>query len=164
MINRSRFALVSAPSIPPQAFRINRPNVVSESFESEVVIVNLDSGCYFSLLGSATTLWLQLERNAMTIKCAEAILEQTYDCDGIDIAGEISSFLSRLIKENLIVAENLESDLGLPSPEQTIHKRPFETPILEAFTDLQELLLLDPIHDVDDSGWPVAAAPELDAK
>ena len=68
---------MSASSNLPQAFRINRPNVVSESFESEVVIVNLDSGCYFSLLGSATTLWLQLERNAMTIKSAEVILQQT---------------------------------------------------------------------------------------
>ena len=44
---------MSASSDLFQAFRINRPNVVSESFEGEVVIVNLDSGCYFSLLGSA---------------------------------------------------------------------------------------------------------------
>ena len=155
---------MSASSSLPQAFRINRPNVVSESFESEVVIVNLDSGCYFSLLGSATTLWLQLERNAMTIKSAEAILQQTYDCTGVNVAGEISSFLSKLFKEDLIVAEDLESALDSPSPEQIPHKKPFEPPILETFTDLQDILLLDPVHDVDDAGWPVAASPAPDAE
>lgn len=155
---------MSASSGLFQAFRINRPNVVSESFEGEVVIVNLDSGCYFSLLGSATTLWLQFERSTMTIKGAEVILRQAYDCDGMDIAGEISTFLNKLINEDLIVAENLESDLGPPSLEQIPHKRPFEPPILEVFTDLQDILLLDPIHDVDDAGWPVAAAPARDAK
>ena len=155
---------VSASSDLFQAFRINRPNVVSESFEGEVVIVNLDSGCYFSLLGSATTLWLQLERSTMTINSAEAILRQTYDCDGMDIAGEIRTFLNKLFNEHLIVAENLESDLDSPSSEQIPHKRPFEPPILEAFTDLQDILLLDPIHDVDDAGWPVAAATAPDAK
>jgi hypothetical protein len=155
---------VSASSDLFQAFRINRPNVVGESFEGEVVIVNLDSGCYFSLLGSAITLWRQLESGTITIKSAEAILRQTYVCDGMDIAGQISTFLNKLIKEHLIVAETLESDLDPPIPEQIIHKGPFEPPILESFTDLQDILLLDPIHDVDDAGWPVAAVPAPDAK
>jgi len=155
---------VSSSSNPIHAFRINRPNVVSECFESEVVIVNLDSGCYFSLLGSATTLWLQLERNPMTSKSAETVLRETYDCDGVDIAEEVNRFLDKLFKENLIVAEKLESALDSPSPEQIPNKRPFEPPILETFTDLQDILLLDPIHDVDDAGWPVAASPARDAE
>ena len=31
---------------------------------------------------------------------------------------------------------------------------PFDAPILKRYTDQQELLLLDPIHEVDDIGWP----------
>jgi hypothetical protein len=27
-------------------------------------------------------------------------------------------------------------------------------PVLDKYTDMQELLLLDPIHEVDDAGWP----------
>jgi hypothetical protein len=26
--------------------------------------------------------------------------------------------------------------------------------LLNKYSDMQELLLLDPIHDVDDAGWP----------
>jgi hypothetical protein len=32
--------------------------------------------------------------------------------------------------------------------------RPYSPPKLSAYTDMQELLLLDPVHEVDDAGWP----------
>ena len=30
----------------------------------------------------------------------------------------------------------------------------FEAPVLEKYTDMQTLLLVDPVHEVDDRGWP----------
>jgi hypothetical protein len=30
----------------------------------------------------------------------------------------------------------------------------FSRPILTKYTDMKELLLLDPIHEVDETGWP----------
>jgi hypothetical protein len=30
----------------------------------------------------------------------------------------------------------------------------FEPPLLEKFTDMEDLLLLDPVHEVDGRGWP----------
>ena len=143
-----------------QAFRINCPNVVSETFEGEVVIVNLESGCYFSLLGSATRIWQQLESGPSSIKTIEEVLAQSYICIDVNIANAVESLLSRLIKEELIVLE--DPALAIPPmnlDQQAAGPRPFEPPTLEAFTDLQDILLLDPIHDVDEAGWPVAAPP-----
>jgi hypothetical protein len=31
---------------------------------------------------------------------------------------------------------------------------PFQPPLFEKFTDMEAMLLLDPVHDVDDEGWP----------
>ena len=31
----------------------------------------------------------------------------------------------------------------------------FTEPVLEEFDDLKDLLLLDPVHDVAEAGWPV---------
>ena len=31
----------------------------------------------------------------------------------------------------------------------------FTTPTLEIFSDMQDILLLDPVHDVDERGWPI---------
>ena len=30
----------------------------------------------------------------------------------------------------------------------------FEAPSLEKYTDMQDLVLLDPVHEVDQTGWP----------
>ena len=35
-----------------------------------------------------------------------------------------------------------------------IERLSFEAPILHKYTDMQDLLLLDPIHEVDEAGWP----------
>jgi hypothetical protein len=34
--------------------------------------------------------------------------------------------------------------------------------LVERFTDMQDLLLLDPIHDTSDMGWPQRASPTRD--
>jgi hypothetical protein len=36
-------------------------------------------------------------------------------------------------------------------------KAPFAEPALEKHTDMQDLILLDPVHEVDARGWPHAA-------
>jgi hypothetical protein len=143
----------------PEIVRINAPNVVSEKFEREVVVVNLESGCYFSLLGSAPTIWQQLEAGAMCIKDLLEAVIQAYDCTGMDASALMTNFLKELLDQALIVpAEPTERfiDASKATPNDMA---PFEPPILEVFTDLQDILLLDPIHDVDDAGWPVAAPP-----
>ena len=36
-------------------------------------------------------------------------------------------------------------------------KLPFVAPKLETYTDMQDIILLDPVHKVDSRGWPHAA-------
>jgi hypothetical protein len=42
-----------------------------------------------------------------------------------------------------------------PEPVPQTEKKHFVAPCLHKYTDMQELLLIDPIHDVDDYGWPI---------
>lgn len=52
--------------------------------------------------------------------------------------------------------------MGVESGDDEIdltERRPYQPPQVEAFNDLQDILLLDPIHDVDEAGWPMAAPP-----
>jgi hypothetical protein len=35
-------------------------------------------------------------------------------------------------------------------------RRPFDEPVLEKFEDMQDLILLDPVFEVDEAGWPSA--------
>ena len=34
----------------------------------------------------------------------------------------------------------------------------YQAPSLEKYSDLQDLLLIDPIHEADESGWPSVAS------
>lgn len=146
------------PSLP-EAVRINAPNVVSEVFGHEVVVVNLESGCYFSLLGSAPTIWKALERGAIRIDQLIETMIQAYDCNNKECRSEIAGFLNQLLEQQLIVLADPAEVRNTSDSLSTAGRSLFEPPVLEVFTDLQDILLLDPIHDVDDAGWPVAAPP-----
>ena len=46
--------------------------------------------------------------------------------------------------------------IALPAGEDEVPLSPmaFEKPVIEKFSDMQEMLLLDPIHEVSEMGWP----------
>lgn len=72
------------------------------------------------------------------------------------IQNGIDTFLAELYAENLIVplpqAPSLQG-----TPATPVQKLAFQTPVIEKFTDMADLLLLDPIHEVDETaGWPRA--------
>ena len=143
----------------PEIVRINTPNVVSEQFEREIVAVNLESGCYFSLLGSAPTIWQQLEVGAVRVKDLLEAVIQAYDCTDIDASALTTNFLKQLLNQALIVPGE-PTERFIEDNKPSLDTQPtFEPPVLEVFTDLQDILLLDPIHDVDDAGWPIATPP-----
>lgn len=123
--------------------RPNRPDVIDETFDGEAVLVNLESGCYYSLSPAATVLW-----NLVSEGRSAASLGASVDAE----PELIQSFVDRFIEEGLI--SEGEADAG-PAAERVAIEG---APTIERFTDMQELLMLDPIHDValDADGWPVA--------
>jgi len=151
---------MSASSI----LRVNRSKVVSELFDDEVVIIDMVSGNYFSLDTVGAEIWTLIQNDAT----AEGIvrkLTQIYEGDPSIIDTSVRQFLERIQAEQLVIAvdgEACESNPpGLAGEEHapSSERKVFRPPTLSKFTDMQELLLLDPIHDVDETGWP-APAPD----
>lgn len=124
----------------------NEPSVISEPMDSELVVINLESGCYYNLSPSAAKIWMKLESGA-TI---DAIIQsqQTNDADQQEAAQEIDVFCRYLQYESLMVV--VESD----DIEVDCAAMDYEKPKIEKFSDMQEMLLLDPIHEVTEMGWP----------
>jgi hypothetical protein len=139
-----------------QRFRINTPTVTHETIDGEAVIINLDSGNYYSLVEVGSFIWGLIENGASASEVQHLVL-QGYDGNATDVDRSVQELLAQLQQENLIVpldgAEAFESDQVLSSNNG--HKKPsFNPPVLHKYSDMQELLLLDPIHDVDEAGWP----------
>jgi hypothetical protein len=81
-------------------------------------------------------------------------LAATYDAPKSDIDGAVTALIGELAREGLIVPAREDALLPEVASAAPQAKQPFEPPVLEKFTDVQELLALDPIHDVDGTGWP----------
>jgi hypothetical protein len=131
--------------------RVAGANVHSKVFEDEVVVLEMKTGTYFSLRGCGVEVWKLIEENASTARIAEA-LEARYDAPGSGIASAVESLVDELTEGGLIVSDRSIEPGGTIS--HATEKAPFSAPEVERFTDMQDLLLLDPIHEVDDSGWP----------
>jgi hypothetical protein len=139
-----------------QRFRVNTPTVTHETIDGEAVIINLDSGNYYSLVEAGSFIWALVERGASASELQD-LLQQTYQGEARDIDRGVQELLAQLQQENLIVPVDGAPavDLTEVMPSSNGHGKPsFTAPSLNKFSDMQELLLLDPIHDVDEAGWP----------
>lgn len=137
-----------------QRFRVNTPTVTHEIIDGEAVIINLDSGNYYSLVEEGSFIWSLVEKGASASELQNVIL-QTYQGDAQEIDRGVQELLAQLQQENLIVLVDGAGEVLEVSPDSNNHEKPlFNPPSLNKYSDMQELLLLDPIHDVDDAGWP----------
>jgi hypothetical protein len=134
---------------------LTNPQIMHETIEGETIIIDLSTGTYFSLRGSGPAIWNALAGGADVAGVRQS-LEQLYDAAPGEIDGAMEAFLAQLEAEGLIAPGAAK---GVPSAavEPVVSRIPFEPPQLEKYEDLQDIILLDPVHMVDDAGWPHAA-------
>jgi Coenzyme PQQ synthesis protein D (PqqD) len=140
-------------------FRINTPAVVSEIFDDEMVIINLDNGNYYSTNKVAADIWAFIDRAAVVSKIIEGIGHR-YSENFEDIESAVTRFIAELQEEKLIVPIEMDQAGKIDRPDSSAETGTereeliFEEPVLKVYNDMQELLLLDPVHEVDETGWP----------
>lgn len=141
----------------PQAPRLapNTPGVAHETVDDEVVIINLVSGDYYSCLGVAADAWRALAAGATPSEVADAIsgAYEVGDAD-VDVCADLTTFAGALVDEQLLVPRG-----GDPEPLPTFGGGPYVAPVFEKFSDMADLIILDPVHDVSGQGWPHAPGP-----
>jgi len=134
-------------------YEIYSPQVIQETIEGEVIIVSLDSGNYYSLNRSGGEVW-QLALASYSQAEIISELQRSYLSGGVNPGDTVPGFLNQLVEHQLLKPSSA-GKTPQPKKNQKIEtNNPFEEPRLEAYSDMQELLLLDPIHEVDESGWP----------
>ncbi len=135
-------------------FSIKRPDIVHETIEGETVIVNLENGVYYSLRDSGVDVWNLIETGTNFDELLD-YLNDHYEGSSEEMKNSLVDLLVILQKEGLVKVSSSKPESKKGSPSNTNRKKfKFSPPLLEKFSDLQELLLLDPIHEVDEEGWP----------
>jgi len=130
------------------SYRMNSPKVVAETIDNESVVINLDKGTYYSIRGTGSELWDALRAGVPTGVLLTQVAAHAGDQTASDTA---TKFIEKLIEEELIVPDH--STEGSTANFAV----PYSPPDVVKYSDMEALLLLDPIHDVDEVGWPVPA-------
>lgn len=136
-------------------FRIG-PEIVHETVDGEVIAIDLANGSYYSLAGSGPVVWELLGHGVTEAEIREA-LAAGFDGEEAEIASAVATLLEQLQEHGLIAVVEGGAG-GPPSAAADGARTAFEAPRLERYNDMKDYFLLDPIHEVDPTGWPRPAA------
>jgi hypothetical protein len=129
----------------------NMPAVVSEAIDGEVIVIHLERGSYFSLRDTAAELWELVEQGCASETIVEAMSARYSSARADEVAREATRFLGELKEEGLVVDAD---GAAVEAPDLGSASADFAPPQLEKYTDLQDLIMMDPIHEVEPEGWP----------
>ena len=136
-------------------FRVNSPTVIHEAIDGETVVVNLESGTYYSLNDSGSAVWDCVARGLGDGQIVDQLCAR-FSGDRGQIEAGVGQILGDMQREHLIIpASDSVVQEAPPSGAGTVlQQKAFMMPALQKYSDMEDLLLLDPIHDVADTGWP----------
>lgn len=134
-----------------QPLAANRPDVIDESFEGEITIIHLGTGLFYGLDACASSVWLHM-RDGRRPDTTVAALAQAYDQPSHELEPHVLALVDQLCAQGLLVPCDDEG----PDAAVTASAA-WREPTMQQFTDMQDLLLLDPVHDIelDENGWPI---------
>jgi Coenzyme PQQ synthesis protein D (PqqD) len=133
-------------------FKVNSAKVVHETIEGEAILIHLDNGFYYSLDGAGAEIWGLLAAS-FSAEEAAAALDGRYDADAGTLAAEVSRLADELVAEDLLESGG-EAPAGSPNGAAPEAPHAFAAPELKRYEDMQDFLLVDPIHETSEAGWP----------
>lgn len=132
---------------------ITDSDVVYEEYEDEIIFLQLRQGFYYTLDRVAGDVIVALLRAATLDEAVNWLLDR-YAADKAQLLAYCEQVWERLASEQLFVprAEGSQEAAGLDP--YSANKSEL-TPInIEKFEDIQDILMFDPVHEVNEDGWP----------
>lgn len=120
--------------------------VMVHDYGDEVVVANLTTGWFYSLTGAHRCIWAALLEGHSPAEIHEA-------CDpAVRARGVLTEVLALATDSDLLVSTTLGA------PAVALASIAWQEGGIESFDDLQDALLLDPVHEVGAEGWPYVAS------
>ena len=141
---------------------ITNPQAMHETIDGETIVIDLSSGTYYSLRGSGSAIWNAIASGASREAVVDH-LDSMYETAPGEAADATDAFLAELEGEQLVARGNGAGPSEAPASTPAEARSPFEPPRLEKYEDMQDIILLDPVHMVDDQGWPHPAPAGRDS-
>jgi Coenzyme PQQ synthesis protein D (PqqD) len=134
-------------------YRVNAPQVIHETIDDETIVINLDSGTYYSLRGTGAEIWSMLFSSLSADEVVSELLRR-HEGDADKVRAAVGDLVDELCADRLLLPDD-EADPAPPIAVFDGVRSAFEPPQFERFSDMEHLIAIDPIHEVDPAkGWP----------
>ena len=131
-------------------YKLNEAKMFADVTNNIAIVINSETGIYYAMNNCGSIVF-----QAILDGCSkESIVENLKKIEScpVDIEQKLQLFIDDLLQKEIIV-EGGQSSKNSTFDETVIKQDNFEMKVLE-YADAQEMLLADPIHDVDESeGW-----------
>lgn len=124
-------------------FRPNDAEVTAQVLDGEAIIINLSTGVYYSMDKVGGFLWTMIAEGHSSQEIVAAIIAR-YHASPEQVQADVERVAEELIRENLVISAD-----HVPPPQVTEErlpqqKGPYESPTLNIYRDMSDLLALDP--------------------
>ncbi len=133
-----------------QRYQPNEPNVIQEVIDGEAIIADLGRGLYFSLDDLGSRIWAALVSGCSSRDITEVCTSRL----SAEAGQGFQDLLDQLLAEQLLVPAAGDGTANGAATFLDGFEDAYAPPRLSKYTDMEQLLLLDPIHEVDETGWP----------
>ncbi len=130
----------------------NADEVAVEVLHGEAVLINLATGHYYSMDSAGAAIWELVDQRLSAGEIVRALTQQ-YDIAAEQARNDLKRLLDELEAERLVLPYT-----GPPVEAQTLEPRaarlPYETPRLVRYSDMADMLALDPpLPGLKDIPW-----------
>lgn len=137
-----------------QNYTTDAPEMASELFDGELVVANYGSGTYYSVSSTGALIWQGL-RHGLSDSEVSDWLAGHFAGQAAEIPALVMDFIAEMHREGLVLPIDKPAEAAGDLP--ALEGEHLAAPQLERYDDMKELLLLDPVHDVAEAGWPKRA-------
>jgi hypothetical protein len=131
----------------------NEEEVAVEVLQGEAVLINLRTGHYYSMDKAAADVWQMIERR-QGLGTIAAALARRYDVAAERAHADVAGLFDELQRERLALDATAagETSGGALPPLET--RLPYEPPRLNRYSDMADMLALDPpLPGLKDIPW-----------
>jgi hypothetical protein len=149
--------MTDLPGLDDARYGLNAAKVACQVLDGEAIVIHFERGHYYSAAGSAVLLLGLLSEGSSVAELGSALVRR-FELEPEHAARVVVTFLQQLWAEELLVPTSPDAAERPTNATDVAPKTSFEEPRLVKYTDLEDLLILDPIHEVMLSAWPAGGS------
>ena len=132
-------------------YKLNEEKMFYDMAEGQAIVINFTTGMYYGTSSPGSAVLDSLLAGAAVEDVCKAI--QALPGCPEDIQAQLDTFIGQLLEKEVIVPAE---GTGAPCAIDAASLADGFTLTVDEFAEVQDLILADPVHDVDvEQGWPI---------